>query len=325
MSEMISAFEESPLARDVREGLARVDKRLPPWLFYDAVGSQIYEQITELPEYYPTRAERSIFETQADAIVSAVAGPSRDAIHVAELGAGTATKSQILLRAVARRQDVATFLAIDVSSSALAIASARFAREEPRVHFRAQVAHHEQSFDTIRRLGQRQLVLFIGSSIGNYDDDDARRLLRGVSRSLLPGGALLLGTDLRKSPSVLVPAYDDAQGVTAAFNLNVLARINRELGGHFRLDRFAHVALWNEAKSRIEMHLESRADQVVRVDGLGLHVTLRRGERIHTESSVKYDDAHVDALFGTSGLVRERSFLDAEGRFALHLARVVKS
>ncbi len=324
MSEMISAFEESPIARDVRDGLAGANKHLPPWLFYDTLGSALYEKITELPEYYPTRTERSIFETQADAIVAAVGGASADALHVAELGAGTATKSQILLRAVARRQERASFLAIDVSASALAAAAARFERDEPRISFRSLVAHHEHAFDAIRRLGQRQLVLFIGSSIGNYDDDDARRLLRGVARSLLPGGALLLGTDLRKSPSVLVRAYDDAQGVTAEFNLNVLRRINRELEGHFQLDRFRHVALWNEAKSRVEMHLESLADQVVRIDLLGMHVTLRRGERIHTESSVKYDEARVDSLLGASGFVRERSFFDDERRFALHLARVVK-
>jgi dimethylhistidine N-methyltransferase len=323
---MITAWEESPIAHDVREGLVRADKRLPPWLFYDAAGSDLYEQITELPEYYLTRAERSIFETQSDAIVAAVAGMSRDPLHVAELGAGTATKSQILMRAVARRprDSAPTFLAIDVSSSALDIAAARFAREEPHIAFRPLVAHHEHALDAIRRMGKRQLVLFIGSSIGNFDDDEARRLLRGVSRSLLPGGALLLGTDLRKSASVLVPAYDDAQGVTAAFNLNVLARINRELGGRFRIDRFRHVALWNDAASRIEMHLESLVDQVVRIDALGLHVTFRRGERIHTESSVKYDDAHVDALLGASGFVRERSFRDRDERFALHLARVLR-
>ena len=134
---------------------------------------------------------------------------------------------------------------------------------------------------------------------------------------------MLLGTDLRKSPDVLVPAYDDARGVTAAFDKNVLARINRELGGHFDLARFRHVALWNDAASRVEMHLESACDQVVRIDTLDLAVPFRRGERVHTESSVKYDDAMVDALFAGVGFTRERTFLDREKRFAVHLARAV--
>jgi uncharacterized SAM-dependent methyltransferase len=139
--------------------------------------------------------------------------------------------------------------------------------------------------------------------------------------SLRPGSALLLGTDLRKSAEVLVPAYDDAQGVTAAFNKNVLARINRELDGHFDLDRFRHVALWNATASRVEMHLESLVDQVVHIGALGLYVPLRRGERIHTESSVKYDDAMVDRLFAGSGFRRETTFVDKGRRFAVHLAR----
>lgn len=303
----------------VSEGLMRRRKRLPPWLFYDAAGSSLFERITELPEYYPTRAERSIFEEQGDAIVAAAGG--KVSLHVAELGAGTATKSQILLRAAVRRQGRTTFLPTDVAPAPLAIAVARFAREEPEVEVSPVVGHHELALESIRKLADRQLVLFIGSSIGNYTNGEAGAFVRAIRQSLRPGGALLLGTDLRKSPSVLVPAYDDAQGVTAMFNKNMLARINRQLGGHFDLNRFRHVALWNAAESRIEMHLESTCDQIVYIDSLRTHVTFRRGERIHTESSVKYDEAMVDALLVGAGFKREQTFLDRERRFAVHLAR----
>src|SRR5450755_4254918 len=241
------------VGRAVSEGLLQRHKRLPPWLFYDAEGSALFEKITELPEYYPTRAERSIFEEQGDALVAAAGGTAP--LHIAELGAGTATKSQILLRAAVRRQGRTLFVPTDVAPAPLAIAVARFAREEPEVDVAPVVGHHERALDSVRALADRQLVLFIGSSIGNYEDDEAREFLRAIRRSLRVGGALLLGTDLRKSPSVLVPAYDDAQGVTARFNKNILARINRQLGGHFDLTRFKHVALWNGEESRIEMHL----------------------------------------------------------------------
>jgi L-histidine Nalpha-methyltransferase len=305
----------------VRAGLLRADKQLPPWLFYDAEGSRLYERITELPEYYLTRAEWSIFQSQGDAIIAGAANGTAGPLDVAELGAGTATKSLLLLQATVRRQGRTTFMPTDVSAEALAIAAERIAREEPRVTVRPVVGHHEQALLAIRTLEQHQLVLFIGSSIGNYEEDDARALLRAVRQSLRVGGALLLGTDLRKDPAALVRAYDDAQGVTAAFDKNVLARINRELGGGFDLDSFRHVAVWNEAQSRIEMHLESLVDQTVRIAGLHVDVPFRRGERIHTESSVKYDDAMVDTLLGASGFARETTLLDADERFAVHLAR----
>ena len=316
MGRMISSIEYA-----VRSGLLRSDKQLPPWLFYDAEGSRLYERITELPEYYLTRAEWSIFERHADQMIAAAADGRSRPLDLAELGAGTATKSILVVRAAVRRQGGTTFMPTDVSAEALAIATARIARELPRVTIRPVVGHHERALDAIRTLEERQLVLFIGSSIGNYEDDEARALLRAIRRSLRAGGALLLGTDLRKDPVALVRAYDDAQGVTAAFDKNVLARINRELGGGFDLDAFRHVALWNAARSRIEMHLESLVDQTVRIAALGVEVPFVRGERIHTESSVKYDDAMVDDMLQRSGFARESTHLDADERFAVHLAR----
>jgi dimethylhistidine N-methyltransferase len=313
--------DDAPAARAVRAGLARKEKSLPPWLLYDAEGSRLYELITQLPEYYPCRAERNILEEHADAIIETAASGSDLPLSVVELGAGTASKSQIVLAAAVRKQGPTTFMAGDISATALRIARERLQREERDVRVRPVLAHHESVLREARTLPGRQLLMFMGSSIGNYDEDDAVQLLAAARASLRDGGVLLLGTDLRKSPAVLVRAYDDSQGVTARFNKNLLVRINREYGGSFDVSRFRHVALWNEAASRVEMHLESSIPQSVGIDGLGLRVAFRSGERIHTESSRKYDDSAVDALLASAGFRRERTFFDREALFAVHLAR----
>jgi L-histidine N-alpha-methyltransferase len=302
----------------VADGLRATPKRLPPWLFYDSAGSALFERITELPEYYPTRAEREIFARHGAAIVE-VALRNRDATFV-ELGAGTATKTQLLVRAAAAQRGRARFVPIDVSPTPLEVARARIQREDPDVTVEPWALTHAEALPRLAALEGPKVAMFVGSSIGNYEGDDAIALLAGIRGALRGGDALILGADLRKDPRVLVPAYDDAEGVTAAFNKNVLARINRELGGRFDLDRFRHVALWNDAESRIEMHLESAGDQVVAIERLGLRVRFRDGERIHTESSVKYDDAMIDAMLRASGFRRARTWTDAGGRFAVHVA-----
>jgi L-histidine N-alpha-methyltransferase len=310
------------IAEEVARGLMQPDKSLPPWLFYDDEGSRLYEAITELPEYYPTRTERAIFEEQADAIVAAAAAGSDTPLRVVELGAGTATKSQLLLQAITRRQASCRFMPVDVSAAALGAAVERLRVEEPRVVLEPLRAMHEEAFPVIRGLAPRKVILFIGSSIGNFEDEAAIGLLRGIRSCLQPGEVLVLGTDLRKSPDELVPAYDDAQGVTAAFNKNLLTRINREMDADFNLDRFRHVALWNQDASRIEMHLESMADQRVRIGGLDQVITFRQGERIHTECSKKYDEDMVRGLLLAADMGLETTFYDRERRFAVHLARV---
>ncbi len=306
------------IAHVVAAGLTATPKRLPSWLFYDAAGSALFEQITELPEYYLTRAEREIFERHGDAIVEA--GLAGGASTIVELGAGTATKTQVLLAAAARSRSI-TYVPVDVSREALQIARARLAAELPTVRVTTWLARHDDACARLPDLRGGKLVLFIGSSIGNYEGDEAIALLAGVRRGLAAGDALLLGTDLRKDPAALIAAYDDAAGVTAAFNKNLLVRINRELGGKFAIDRFRHVALWNPARSRMEMHLESLGAQVVPIEGLGLRVHFADRERIYTESSVKYDDAMVDALLGAAGFARTQTWLDGAARFAVHLAR----
>lgn len=316
----MSAPHASSVASAVLRGLSRSPKRLPPFLFYDAEGSALFERITELDEYYLTRTESAIFERHADD-VARDAFDARGPVAVLELGAGSATKTQTLLRAIARRHGRVRFFPADVSDAALAHAAARLAREEPRVDVTPLRATHAEALAKLRAWEGALLVLFIGSSIGNYEDADAVALLRDVRRTLGDRGRLLLGADMRKPLDVLLPAYDDASGVTAAFNKNVLARINRELGGDFDLEAFRHVAVWNEAASSVEMHLESARDQIVRVEALALTVRFAAGERVHTESSHKYDDARIAKLFAAASLASARKLTDDRGWFAVHLAK----
>lgn len=311
----------SSIADDVRRGLTASPKSLPPYLFYDAAGSALYERITDLPEYYPTRTERAILAAHAEEIVGAL-GVDEDP-EVLELGAGSASKTTLILSAALRRWGRCTYRPLDVSPTALDLAVEGLRAALPAVRVLPVCGRHEDALGAVAREspGRSRLALFIGSSIGNFDDVEATRLLAALGGVLGPRGALLLGTDLRKDPSRLIPAYDDAQGVTAAFNQNVLARLNRELGADFDLARFRHVARWNDRGSRVEMHLASVGAQAVTVRALGLTVRFADGETIHTESSVKYDLSRVDRLFAAAGLARARTFTDPEELFAVHLAR----
>ena len=307
------------IADDVRSGLTACPKTLPPHLFYDEEGTRLYERITTLPEYYLTRAERSIFEAEADAIVAGAAHDRRP-LCVVELGAGSATKTELLLRAVLRRQARCVYIPVDVSPTAIEAARVRLAAELPAVRLHPLVTTHDHAPAALSGVEGPALLLFIGSSVGNFEDDAAAHLLRSYRDAMGGDATLLLGTDLRKSPDVLLPAYDDAEGVTAAFDKNLLTRINRELGGHFDLERFRHLARWNDRASRVEMHLESTVAQTVRIDELALDVGFDAGETIHTESSIKYDLPRVDRLLASSGFRRKTTFQDREGRFAVHLA-----
>jgi dimethylhistidine N-methyltransferase len=310
------------IADDVRRGLTATPKTLPPYLFYDAEGSTLYEQITDLPEYYLTRAEREIFEVHAGDIVARVGPDVARPLRVVELGAGSAAKTEVLLRAVVQAQGRSEYVPIDVSAAAVRAAQRRLRAAVPQVAVNPLVMKHEHALLALHEAPRApSLVLFIGSSVGNFEDDEASALLRGLHDALGSRTWLLLGTDLRKSPEVLLPAYDDAAGVTAAFNRNLLARINRELGGRFVLDRFRHAARWNDAASRVEMHLVSVVPQEVVIEGLGLCVRFEAGETIHTESSIKYDLPRATRLLGAAGFAIEATFHDAAQRFALHLAR----
>jgi dimethylhistidine N-methyltransferase len=305
------------VAAAVRAGLTSPRKSLPPWLLYDETGSALFEEITALPEYYLTRTERAILASSADQIVSAAGLP----LEVVELGAGSATKTSLLLEALLARQPTALYTPVDVSSMALRLAVAELRRFR-RLRVRPILARYPDDLVLPERSAERRLVLFLGSNIGNYEPSEARALLAGVCARLEPGDAFLLGADLAKSPRLLRPAYDDAAGVTARFNLNVLARLNRELGAAFALDRFRHVVKWNAAASRMELYLESAVAQTVPIRALSAKIAFARGERIHTESSYKLTRTAIRRLLVDAGFRPEARWYDARGWFGLHLARV---
>jgi L-histidine Nalpha-methyltransferase len=305
------------VALAVRAGLAKAHKTLPPWLLYDGTGSALFEEITALPEYYLTRTERAILASSSDDIVSAAGLP----LEIVELGAGSATKTSLLLEALLARQPTALYTPVDVSPTALRLAVAELRRFR-RLRVRPIMARYPEDLVLPERSAERRLIVFLGSNIGNSDPSEARALLAGVRARLEPGDAFLLGADLAKSPRLLRPAYDDAAGVTARFNLNVLARLNRELGATFDLARFRHVVKWNAGASRMELYVESTVAQTVAIRALGTKIAFARGERIHTESSYKLTRTAIRRLLVDAGFNPETKWHDPRGWFGLFLARV---
>ncbi len=310
----------TPFGAEVLKGLGTRPRTLSPWLFYDERGSALFEQITDLPEYYLTRTERAIFAAHAREIVTAAAGGRE--LAVLELGAGTGSKTGLLLRAAVESQGGVDYYPIDVSASALAEAG-HLESTVAGVRVHPRVADYTEGMGGLDADGRRKLVLYIGSSIGNFQPAAAAALLRSVRRELAPSDCLLLGVDLVKDLSVLLPAYNDAAGVTAAFNKNVLARLNRELGANFALDQWTHQARWNARESRIEMHLRSTRAQSVSIPALDLAPRFDAGEEIHTENSYKFTPERVRALLADSGFAEQRVWTDEHGWFAVTLAKAV--
>ncbi|WP_263383242.1 L-histidine N(alpha)-methyltransferase [Granulicella arctica] len=324
MSSIATAPEvTSAVAYEAVQGLSATPKTLTPWLFYDEAGSHLFEQITTLPEYYLTRTERSIFAKHADEILAQAAGEHH--LTLVELGAGTATKTGILLAAAVRRQTNVVYQPVDVSQTALDEARDNIETHIPGVMVLSQVADYtSEPLKLKRQPGVRTLALYIGSSIGNFAPNDALEVLQILRSQLRPGDSLLLGTDLAKDEATLLAAYNDASGVTAAFNLNVLTRLNRELGANFRLENFAHKSIWNAAESRIEMHLESTVSQRVHIPANAscpaLTIDFAPGETIHTENSYKFTATSVGSLLQSAGFTSVRTWNDPNNLFAVTLA-----
>ena len=314
---------ENPLVaaigNDVAVGLSQTPKTLPPKLFYDAAGSALFDEITRLPEYYPTRTEAAILTDHAEEICD-LAGKD---ISLTELGAGTATKTRILLRALRHRQTHIDYFPLDVSDAALQLARFELEDEFDSVTVHPQLGDLE-NLGFLSTLTPPRLVLYIGSSIGNLDPVHAASLLHAVARQISIGDRLLLGVDLVKDPELLHQAYNDSAGVTAAFNKNLLVRINRELDGQFKPDLFKHVALWNEAESRIEMHLECIQAHKVQIGALDMQFAFAEGERIHTENSYKYTREGLQNLLREGGFDVEHVWTDPQQWFALSLG-VIRS
>jgi L-histidine Nalpha-methyltransferase len=304
------------IGRVVREGLEASPKRLPPWLLYDAAGSALFDEITRLPEYYLTRTEHAILGASAGDIVES-AGPP---LSLVELGAGSATKTRLVIEAALRRQARVLYVPVDVSPAALATAG-RYLGGLPGLAFCPVVARYPEQLGWLAAVPGRRLVMFLGSNIGNYEPAEAAALLAAVSAELRPGDSLLLGADLRKDPGLLIPAYDDAAGVSERFNLNLLERINRELGGAFDPRRFRHVARWNDAASRVELYLESRVRQAVPIRRLDMTARFEAGELLHMENSYKLTIPGVRDLLSAAGFEPTRTFTDERGWFAVQLGR----
>jgi dimethylhistidine N-methyltransferase len=297
----------APDAMAVLRGLSGRPKMLSPALFYDDAGAALFERITTLDAYYLTRAELEILRAHI-AEIAQLAGAEAVVI---EYGSGAGTKIRLLLSALDRP---AAYVPIDISETQLARVAAELSAEHPTVMVQPVHADYSAPFRLPELpAGSRRVGFFPGSTIGNFTPAEAADFLRGVRHTLGPDGALILGVDRRKEPDVLLAAYDDPEGVTAEFNLNVLTRLNRELGAEFDLARFLHRAVWNDAEGRIEMHLESVDAQVVRV--AGTPIAFARGETIWTESSYKYDGAQLERLVEESGFNMTRLWTDARERF----------
>jgi L-histidine N-alpha-methyltransferase len=308
------------LAEDVRRGLSSQPKRFLPKYFYDQLGSQLFEAICLLPEYYLTRAENEILERYADEIVASVAGETT----LLEMGSGSASKTRLIIEALLRKQRELLFIPVDISASALDSSSRILLQSYPQLKVEAYAADYFAGLAELEKKQRgRTLALFLGSNVSNFDPDEALKFLHALRQVLSEEDALLLGADLKKERQVLEAAYNDALGVTAAFNLNVLARINRELSGNFDLTAFQHRAFYNEAAGRIEIYIESKCAQTVAIDQLEMEVEFGEGEQIHTENSYKYDLAQIEKLAAETGFTRARTWLDSEERFSSNLLLAV--
>ena len=316
----VTADVHQALTREVRRGLIARPRSLSPWMFYDAEGSRLFDRITTLPEYYPTRTERTILSGHADAIIAAAHSDRSSPLRIAELGAGTASKTCILLEAALRLSDEVVYMPVDICSHALELARQNVTSALPEVRVQPIVRNYVTHPLQLEPFDGTTLALYIGTNIGNFSPERARLILRDLRVQLRTGDALLLGTDMVIDEPTLLPAYDDGDGVSAAFNLNILHRLNREPGADFDADRFHHRVLWNSVESRIEMHLESTQEQDVCIDHAELDLHFRPRETIHTENSYKFTDQGIRTLLRDAGFEIREAWKDSRGWYTLTLA-----
>jgi dimethylhistidine N-methyltransferase len=309
---------DDDFARDVRAGLTTPVKYLPCKYFYDEAGSSLFEQICELPEYYLPRVETSILLANAAEMIAHCPSP----LCLVELGCGNSRKTRLLIDACFALQQQLMFYGIDIAPECLEKGAKRLLDDYPRLRVTGLVGEFADGLTYLAgQSGGPRLVVFLGSTIGNFDEPGLEEFLRMLRVNLRGDDRLLVGVDMLKDPAALVAAYDDAQGVTARFNLNLLARINRELSGDFDLSAFRHRALFNAERSRIEMHMVSLRDQLVRIGALELQIRFRLDETIHTENCYKHSLAGMQSLLVEHGFEVLRPFLDPAQQFCLYLAR----
>jgi L-histidine N-alpha-methyltransferase len=311
--------QERSLADDVLDGLTRPFKELPPKHFYDARGAELFDQICELPEYYPTRTERAILQGAAEQLALTTA-----AAELVELGSGTAAKTRVLLDALHRAGTLRLYIPVDVTESMVRDCALELTGEYPGLRVHGVIGDFERHLDRVPDPVGARLVVFLGGTIGNFPPGSRRRFLREISRLLGPEDHLLMGTDLVKDPHVLTQAYDDSQGVTAEFNRNLLRVLNRELQADFDPEDFEHVALFNREHEWIEMRLRARREHTTTVHDLGLAVHFEQGEEMRTEISAKFTRDRVEHDLSAAGLEIVSWLTDPEQLFALTLSRPSK-
>ena len=306
--------DDRSLAYDVLDGLTRPFKEIPPKHLYDTEGSRLFDEISRLPEYYPTRTERGILATHAAAIVARTG-----AAELVELGSGVPTKTRLLLDAMAEAGSLNRYVPFDVSEAMVRASAEQLVEEYPRLRVHGVIGDFERHLTAIPRAEGPRLIVFLGGAIGNFLPGSRRRFLRAVARRLRPPDRLLLGTDLVKSPAVLEAAYNDGSGTTAAFNRNLLTVVNRELGADFDVAAFGHVAFYDRHREWIEMRLRAHAPQVVQIGALGLTVHVAHREELRTEISAKFTRERLLADLPAAGLCLDGFLTDPDGLFALSL------
>jgi dimethylhistidine N-methyltransferase len=305
------------LAHDIRQALTAPVKSLPCKYFYDEQGMALFEQICRLPEYYLTRVETAILKNRADQIIERC--PSD--LSLVELGSGSSTKSRFLIESCLARQQELTYYAIDISPGGLENGLRHLVQEYPQLRAVGLVGEFADGLSYLStQAGETRLVAFLGSTVGNFTEDEIARFFTMLREELRPEDRFLLGVDLLKAPAVLEAAYDDSQGITARFNLNILARLNRELSADFDLAAFRHRAVFNPERSRIEMHLVSMRDQRVRIGDLELDIDFRQGESIHTENCYKYSPSRMESLLADHGFQVLCRFTDPHEQFCIFFA-----
>ncbi|PRY15382.1 dimethylhistidine N-methyltransferase [Pontibacter ummariensis] len=316
LSQKLDGTEDTAaFARHVAEGLSQTQKTLLSRYFYDGQGSRLFQQIMELPEYYLTRCEFEVLQTHKQAIAAHFSDPGF--FHLVDLGAGDALKTKILLQELTQSQKGFDYVPVDISGDAMQQLRGTLQKEMPLLEVQAVVGEYFSALDWMHQhKPDRKVVLFLGSNIGNFKEAESQNFLRSVRRYLKAGDKLLLGVDLRKDPETVLKAYSDASGVTAAFNLNLLTRINRELGGNFNLEQFRHYALYNPQDGVMRSFLVSKIEQEVHIGALQQSYHFDAWETIHTENSHKYTLPQVEALASASGFKVEKVFQDKQCRFA---------
>ncbi|AKD05798.1 methyltransferase [Pontibacter korlensis] len=302
-------------ARDVDEGLSKEQKTLPSRYFYDGTGSRLFQQIMELPEYYLTRCEQEVLTTNKQAMAALFARGSY--FHLIDLGAGDALKTKVLLAELTQQKLAFDYVPVDISGDAMQQLSKSLHNEIPNLKVEAVVGEYFQSLDWLQEnKSERKVVLFLGSNIGNFEEPESIRFLTSVRSYLQPGDQLLMGVDLRKDPEMILKAYDDASGITAAFNLNLLQRINKELGGDFNVNQFRHYAMYNPLEGVMRSFLISLSDQDVHIQGSNKTYHFNAWEAIHTENSHKYTIPQIKMLGQLCGFRIEKVFYDSKQLFA---------